>query len=97
MAAPQWQWTPSIAPSGLAFYMGERYPEWRGDVFAGALKFRLLSRLVIAENRVIREERLLQDLRQRVRDVRAANDGLLYLLTDEDDGQLLRLEPAART
>lgn len=95
VAAPLWQWTPSIAPSGLAFYMGERYPEWHGDVFAGALKFRLLSRLIVAGNRVIQEERLLQDLRQRVRDVRTANDGLIYLLTDESDGQLLRLEPGA--
>ncbi|HEY0879023.1 MAG TPA: PQQ-dependent sugar dehydrogenase [Zeimonas sp.] len=92
---PLWQWTPSIAPSGLAFYMGERYPEWRGNAFVGSLKFRLLSRLVIADNRVVQEERLLADLRQRVRDVRTSRDGLLYLLTDEDDGQLLRLEPGA--
>src|SRR5690606_19008574 len=94
--APTWQWTPSIAPSGLAFYLGERYPEWRGDAFVGSLKFRMLTRLSIAENRVVQEERLLQDLQQRVRDVRAARDGLLYLLTDEDDGSLLRLEPGGR-
>lgn len=94
--APTWQWTPSIAPSGLAFYLGERYPEWRGDAFVGSLKFRMLARLSIAENRVVQEERLLQDLQQRVRDVRAARDGLLYLLTDEDDGSLLRLEPGGR-
>jgi glucose/arabinose dehydrogenase len=95
VAPPVWQWTPSIAPSGLAFYMGHRFPEWRGDAFVGSLKFRLLSRLSIADNRVVQEERLLQDLRQRVRDVRASRDGLLYLLTDEDDGSLLRLEPGA--
>lgn len=92
---PLWQWTPSIAPSGLAFYLGHRFPEWRGDAFVGSLKFRLLSRLSIADNRVVQEERLLQDLRQRVRDVRASRDELLYLLTDEDDGSLLRLEPGA--
>src|SRR5690606_21409347 len=51
--APTWQWTPSIAPSGLAFYLGERYPEWRGDAFVGSLKFRMLARLSIAENRVV--------------------------------------------
>lgn len=92
---PVWQWTPSIAPSGLAFYVGQRYPEWRGNAFVGSLKFRLLARLSIADDHVVQEERLLQDLRQRVRDVRASRDGLLYLLTDEDDGSLLRLEPGA--
>ncbi|MCD6679940.1 MAG: PQQ-dependent sugar dehydrogenase [Burkholderiaceae bacterium] len=92
---PVWQWTPSIAPSGLAFYTGHRFPQWRGDAFVGSLKFRLLSRLIIADNRVVQEERLLQDLQQRVRDVRASRDGLLYLLTDEDDGSVLRLEPGA--
>lgn len=97
VAPPLWQWTPSIAPSGLAFYTGRRFPDWRGSLFAGALKFRLLSRLVVAENRVIDEQRLLTDLGQRVRDVRMANDGLLYLLTDENDGRLLRLEPDARS
>ncbi len=97
VVAPVWQWTPSIAPSGLAFYGGHRFPEWRGDAFVGSLKFRLLSRLSIAQNRVVQEERLLQNLNQRVRDVRAARDGLLYLLTDEDDGSLLRLEPGARS
>jgi len=95
VVSPVRQWTPSIAPSGLAFYTGHRFPGWRGDAFVGSLKFRLLSRLIIAENRVVQEERLLQDLRQRVRDVRASRDGLLYLLTDEDDGSLLRLEPGA--
>jgi len=94
---PVWQWTPSIAPSGLAFYTGERYPEWHGSAFVGSLKFRLLSRLGIADRRVVREERLLQDLRQRIREVRASRDGYLYLLTDEDDGSLLRLEPAGRS
>lgn len=90
---PLWQWTPSIAPSGLAFCTGQRYPEWRGNAFAGSLKFRMLSRLTIADGRVVSEERLLQDRQQRIRDVRVSNDGLLYLLTDEADGSLLRLEP----
>lgn len=91
-----WQWTPSIAPSGLAFCSGRRYPEWRGNAFVGSLKFRMLVRLELAANHVLREERLLQDLGQRVRDVREAPDGSLYLLTDERNGSLLRLEPGAR-
>ena len=91
---PLWQWTPSIAPSGLAFCTSERYPGWRGSVFVGSLKFQLLSRLETDGRRIVREQRLLTGLRQRVRDVRQGPDGLLYLLTDESDGQLLRLDPA---
>ena len=90
---PLWEWTPSIAPSGLAFCTSERYGDWRGSLFAGALKYQMLVRLVTDGNRIVREERLLTDLRQRVRDVRQGPDGLLYLLTDEADGRLLRLEP----
>ena len=90
---PLWQWTPSIAPSGMAFCTSDRYPGWRGSLFVGSLKFRLLSRLELDGDRVLREERLLTDLRARVRDVRQGPDGLLYLLTDEADGRLLRLAP----
>ncbi len=90
---PLWQWTPSIAPSGMAFCTSDRYPAWRGSLFVGSLKFRLLSRLELNGNRVVREERLLADLGERVRDVRQGPDGLLYLLTDESDGRLLRLAP----
>jgi len=90
---PLWQWTPSIAPSGMAFCTSDRYPAWRGSLFVGSLKFRLLSRLELNGNRVVREERLLADLGERVRDVRQGPDGLLYLLTDEADGRLLRLAP----
>ncbi|MCC7060509.1 MAG: PQQ-dependent sugar dehydrogenase [Burkholderiaceae bacterium] len=91
---PLWQWTPSIAPSGLAFCTSERYPGWRGSLFVGSLKFRLLARLETDGRRIVREERLLTGLGQRVRDVRQGPDGLLYLLTDESSGQLLRLDPA---
>ncbi len=90
---PAWQWTPSIAPSGMAFCTGDRYPGWRGHLFVGSLKFRLLARLELDGERVVREERLLPDLGERVRDVREGPDGLLYLLTDEDNGRLLRLDP----
>ncbi|MCZ7560265.1 MAG: PQQ-dependent sugar dehydrogenase [Burkholderiaceae bacterium] len=90
---PLWQWTPSIAPSGMAFCTSDRYPGWRGSLFVGSLKFRLLSRLELDGDRIVREERLLGDLGERVRDVRQGPDGLLYLLTDEADGRLLRLAP----
>ena len=95
VVAPAWQWTPSIAPSGMAFCTSDRYAGWRGSLFVGSLKFRLLSRLELDGDAVVREERLLTDLGERVRDVRQGPDGLLYLLTDEADGRLLRLEPPA--
>ena len=96
MAQPAYQWTPSIAPSGLAIYDGDRFPGWRGNLFAGALRFRLLARLVLDGERVVHEERLIEDRYGRIRDVRAGPDGLLYLLTDAPapHGALLRIEPA---
>lgn len=94
MAQPVHQWTPSIAPSGMTFYDGDRFPRWRGNLFAGSLKFRLLVRLAVDGDRVTEEERLLADSYGRIRDVRSGPDGFIYLLTDASDGQLLRLEPA---
>ena len=96
MAQPIHEWTPSIAPSGLTVYDGDRFPGWRGNLFVGALRFRLLARLVLDGERVVHEERLLQDRYGRIRDVRTGPDGLLYLLTDAPAplGALLRLEPA---
>jgi glucose/arabinose dehydrogenase len=91
---PVFQWTPSIAPSGLAFVKGERYGKaWQGKLLAGSLKFRYLARLDISGGRVVKEERLLPDLNARVRDVREGPDGFIYLLTDERNGRLLRLHP----
>lgn len=90
---PLYQWTPSIAPSGMAFLTSDRYPGWRGSVFVGSLKFRLLVRLEVDGTRVLREQRLLAGLGERIRDVRQGPDGALYLLTDANDGQLLRLDP----
>jgi glucose/arabinose dehydrogenase len=93
--APVHYWVPSIATSGLAFYTGDKFPEWRGDAFVGGLKSQQLVRLRIADNRVVQEERLLRgEVKARVRDVRQGPDGYIYLLTDESDGHLLRLEPA---
>ena len=94
LAQPLHQWTPSIAPSGMAFYAGERFPRWQGHLFVGALRGEMLLRLELDGERVVREERLLEGAVGRIRDVRVGPDGLIYLLTDSQNGQLLRLEPA---
>jgi glucose/arabinose dehydrogenase len=87
-------WTPSIAPSGLALYRGDKFPVWKGDLFAGALAFEHLRRIHLDEHgNVVDQEQLLNDLHYRIRDVRAPADGYLYVCTDEDDGRVLRLEP----
>jgi len=85
-------WVPSIAPSGMAFLTSERYPGWRGSLFVGALKAQALVRLTLDGERVVAEERLLQDLGERIRDVRQGPDGWLYLVTDGSGGKVLRLE-----
>jgi glucose/arabinose dehydrogenase len=92
---PIYYWDPSIAPSGMAFYTGDKFPAWRGSVFVGALAGRLLSRLETTGNRVTHEERMLQGLSERIRDVRQGPDGFLYLLTDAADGRVLRVRPAS--
>ena len=93
MEQPIYYWVPSIAPSGMAFYTGDKFPQWQGDLFVGSLKFRLLVRLKIDGEKVIEEHRLLKDQLGRIRDVRMGPDGFIYLLTDEFDGSLVRLEP----
>jgi aldose sugar dehydrogenase len=88
-------WTPSIAPSGLAMYRGDKFPAWQGDLFVGALAFKHLRRVHLDEHgNVVDQEQLLNDLKWRIRDVRAPADGYLYVCTDEDDGHVLRLEPS---
>ncbi|CAH1664103.1 PQQ-dependent sugar dehydrogenase [Chelatococcus asaccharovorans] len=94
MEQPVFYWDPSIAPSGMVFYTGNRYPGWQNSLFTGALAGQMLVRLQLQGDRVIREERLLTDMGARIRDVRQGPDGLLYLLTDASDGRLLRLIPA---
>lgn len=88
-------WSVSPAISGMAFYNDERVPDWQHSLFVGALKEQALIRLQFdeEEGHIIGEERLLQDLKQRIRDVRVGPDGYLYVLTDESDGQLLRIQP----
>ena len=89
-------WVPSIAPSGLAFYSGDRFKAWKGNIFVGAMRGTLLQRIVLnAKGLPTVRESLLTELKQRIRDVKQGPDGLLYLLTDETHGALLRLEPAA--
>ncbi len=102
MEEPLVFWSPSIAPGGLTFYTGDRFPAWRGDLFVGAMMTgRIrgtghLERIVFNDvGEELAREWLLAELRQRIRDVRQGPDGLLYVLTDEDEAALLRLEPVA--
>jgi aldose sugar dehydrogenase len=94
MEQPLKYWVPSIAPSGMAFYQGTLFPSWRGSLFVGALAGRMLVRLTVAGNKVTGEERLLQGLRERIRDVRNGPDGAIYLVTDNTAGRILRVVPA---
>jgi glucose/arabinose dehydrogenase len=96
MADPVWHWTPSIAPSGMAFYNGDLIPGWKGSLINGALKFELIARLALDGDKVTQEERLLQGLHERIRDVRQGPDGALYLLTDNAAGRILRVAPVGR-
>ncbi len=97
MEQPLHYWVPSIAPSGMAFLTSDRYgPAWKGNLFVGALKSQFLDRIVLDGTRVVSEEKLLGDLRERIRDVRQGPDGLLYVLTDGAKGRLLRLDPAGK-
>ncbi len=92
---PIWYWDPSIAPSGLAVYDGDMFPEWYGDFLVGALKFRLLVRLDReGQDKIIGEERMFERQFGRIRDVNIAPDGSIWLLTDEKDGAIIRLSRA---
>ena len=103
MESPLLVWLPAIAASGMAVYTGDKFPEWKGNVFIGSLRMGgipgtgHLQRIVFNEKtEEIRRELMLTELRRRIREVREGPDGLLYLLTDEeDDGALLRIEPAS--
>ncbi|MGI9413812.1 MAG: PQQ-dependent sugar dehydrogenase [Hyphomicrobiales bacterium] len=91
---PVHYWDPSIAPSGMAFYTGDKFPKWKGNLLVGALGHQTVVRLVLDGEKVIGEERLLDNLGERIRDVRIGPDGHIYLLTDSADGRILRIEPA---
>lgn len=90
---PVIHWTPSIAPSGLALYKGEKFPEWEGDLFVGALVDRDVKRLELAGTEVVNETSLFGELGERIRDVRVSPDGYLYLLTDREGGKIIRVRP----
>jgi glucose/arabinose dehydrogenase len=93
MAQPLRYWVPSISPSGMTFYTGDDFPDWQGNLFLGGLTARVLVRLELKGAKVVHEERLLEDLGERIRDVRQGPDGRLYLLIDASNGALLRLDP----
>src|SRR5215212_1703544 len=96
MEQPLKYWVPSIAPSGMAFYTGKLFPKWNGSLFTGALSGAMLVRLTLDGNTVTAEERLLQNLHERIRDVRQGPAGALWLLTDSSNGRVLRVAPAAK-
>ena len=95
MEQPVYYWDPVIAPSGMAFYDADLFPAWKGSLFVGALAGEHIARLTLDGERVVGEERLLVD-RARIRDVRVGPEGALYVLTDEDDGEILALVPPQR-
>jgi len=90
---PVYFWTPDIAPAGIAFYNGRMFPAWHGDLFVSALVSRALVRLVLKDDRVVGEERLLTNLNARIRGVGEGPDGALYVLTDGNEGKILKLVP----
>lgn len=94
MEQPLFYWDPSIAPSGAAFYTGERWPSWKNSLFVGALAGQMLIRLSTQGEKVTGEERLLTNLGERIRDVRQGPDGFIYLLSDDSNGKVLRVRPA---
>lgn len=95
MEQPVYYWDPSIAPSGLIVYTGDAFPAWRGNLISGALAAGVLVRLTLSGDRVTGEERMLEDLGERVRDVEQGPDGFIYLLSDSPDGRLWRVRPAS--
>lgn len=97
MVDPVHSWTPVIAPSGMIFYQGDAFPEWQGDLFVGGLASQALVRLELEGNEVAGEERLLESLGLRMRDVAEGPGGAIYVATDEDNGEILRIEPADET
>ena len=93
MEQPVYYWDPVIAPSGAVWYTGDRYPGWKGSLFIGSMQPGALVRLTLENGRVTAEERYLGELGDRIRDVQQGPDGLLYLVTDEEDGRILRVVP----
>ncbi|MFP2924491.1 PQQ-dependent sugar dehydrogenase [Pyxidicoccus sp. 3LG] len=93
MEQPVYYWDPVISPSGMTIYSGDLFPEWKGNIFIGGLSSQALVRLVMKDDRVAGEERLLTDLGERIREVVQGPEGALYVLTDDSNGRLLKLTP----
>ena len=93
MEQPVYYWKPSIGTSGLAFYTGDLFKGWKGNLLAGGMAGLTLERLVLEAGKVVAVEHLLKERNERIRDVRVGPDGAVYVLTDDDDGKLLRLRP----
>ncbi|MBT4290464.1 MAG: PQQ-dependent sugar dehydrogenase [Deltaproteobacteria bacterium] len=96
MSQPTWQWTPSIAPSGLLVVTGHQFPQWKGDLLVGALKFRLISHLSLNQAKVVSEKRYLKGLNERIRALKMGPKGNIYLLTDSSQGQLIKLSTSSK-
>ena len=96
MRQPLIYWDPSIAPSGMTFYSGDAFPDWKGDLFIGSLKFRYLKHLEMDGDTVVAQNNLLEDLDYRIRDVVQGPDGNLYVITDAPDGKVLKIHPSAK-
>jgi aldose sugar dehydrogenase len=90
---PVHYWVPSIATSSLLFYIGDKYPVWKGNAFVSSLAFGQLARLEMKDNKVIHEERLINGAVGRIREVQQGLDGFIYFITDELDGKLFRIKP----
>jgi glucose/arabinose dehydrogenase len=90
---PVYYWDPVIAPSGAQFYTGDAFPAWKNSLFVGALRQQRLVRLTIDKGRVTGEEHLLADRGKRIRDVKQGPDGALYVVTDDEKGELWRIAP----
>jgi glucose/arabinose dehydrogenase len=88
MEQPVYYWSPSTAPSGLAFYTGSLFPEWKNSVLVGMLRGNSLERLTLANGKVVNEEPLLTEVQMRIRDVRVGPDGAVYVLTDSGGGSI---------
>lgn len=93
MEQPVYYWDPVIAPSGMLFYTGDKFPAWKNNIFIGGLASNALVRLEMSNGKVVKEERYLHDLKERIRDVQQGPDGYIYVITDNANGRILRVRP----